>query len=249
MTDTNAAPRQAGECRIGDRRRHHRLCADRRAPDLRRSQLSQQPDRPPGTARRSRDPLRHGRCAARRAIRARARCQSRGDRNPVRKLLEGAPPTARSRWSNSSITPAPIARRATRIVDRLLQEDKGLRVVYRELPILGPDSVTAARLSLAASKAGPLRAVPRCIVGRRPPAPGHDRDGSAGGRALPARRRTTRRSKPSSSAISSSPGQLGATGTPLFVVGDRVMNGAVGYDALKQAIAQARAKGERLGAP
>ena len=37
-------------------------------------------------------------------------------------------------------------------------------------------------------------------------------------------------------------GQLGATGTPLFVVGDRVMNGAVGYDALKKAIADARAK-------
>ena len=38
-------------------------------------------------------------------------------------------------------------------------------------------------------------------------------------------------------------GQLGATGTPLFVIGDRVMNGAVGYDALKQAIAAARKKG------
>ena len=37
--------------------------------------------------------------------------------------------------------------------------------------------------------------------------------------------------------------QLGATGTPLFVVGDRVMNSAVGYDMLKQAIAAARAKG------
>ena len=37
-------------------------------------------------------------------------------------------------------------------------------------------------------------------------------------------------------------GQLGATGTPLFVVGDRVMNGAVDYDTLKQAIAAARAK-------
>lgn len=37
-------------------------------------------------------------------------------------------------------------------------------------------------------------------------------------------------------------GQLGATGTPLFVVGDQVMNGAVGYDALKDAIAKARAK-------
>jgi hypothetical protein len=29
----------------------------------------------------------------------------------------------------------------------------------------------------------------------------------------------------------------------LFVVGDRVMNGAVGYDALKDAIAKARSKG------
>ena len=45
-------------------------------------------------------------------------------------------------------------------VDQLLKEDKGLRVVYRELPILGPDSLTAARLSLEASKRGPLRAVP-----------------------------------------------------------------------------------------
>jgi len=36
--------------------------------------------------------------------------------------------------------------------------------------------------------------------------------------------------------------QLGATGTPLFVVGDRVMNAAVGYDALKSAIEAARKK-------
>jgi protein-disulfide isomerase len=37
-------------------------------------------------------------------------------------------------------------------------------------------------------------------------------------------------------------GQLGATGTPLFVIGDRVMNGAVGYEALKDAIERARSK-------
>ena len=36
-------------------------------------------------------------------------------------------------------------------------------------------------------------------------------------------------------------GQLGATGTPLFVVGDKVMNGAVTYDTMKSAIAAARA--------
>ena len=37
---------------------------------------------------------------------------------------------------------------------------------------------------------------------------------------------------------------LGASGTPLFIVGDRVLNGAVGYDVLKKAIADARAKAD-----
>jgi protein-disulfide isomerase len=35
---------------------------------------------------------------------------------------------------------------------------------------------------------------------------------------------------------------LGATGTPVFIVGNKVLNGAVGYAALKQAIDEARAK-------
>jgi protein-disulfide isomerase len=34
--------------------------------------------------------------------------------------------------------------------------------------------------------------------------------------------------------------QLGATGTPLFVVGERVINSAVGYEQLKKAVADAR---------
>ncbi len=38
-------------------------------------------------------------------------------------------------------------------IDRLLSEDKGLRVVYRELPILGPESVAASRPS--PSRGGP----------------------------------------------------------------------------------------------
>jgi len=36
-------------------------------------------------------------------------------------------------------------------------------------------------------------------------------------------------------------GQLGASGTPLFVIGNQVINSAVGYDALKEAVAKARA--------
>ena len=48
----------------------------------------------------------------------------------------------------------PYCKASNPAVDRLLKEDKDLRLVYRELPILGADSVTAARLSLEASKLG-----------------------------------------------------------------------------------------------
>jgi protein-disulfide isomerase len=127
-------------------------------------------------------------------------------------------------------------------IDRLLQEDKGLRVVYRELPILGPESVAAARLSLAASKAGRFRQFYDALF--------------AAGRPGPETIAIATRAAGLTTPVASSPdaeaelkrnfqlaGALGATGTPLFVVGNKVMNSAVGYDALKKAIADARAKG------
>ena len=36
--------------------------------------------------------------------------------------------------------------------------------------------------------------------------------------------------------------QLGINGTPVFVIGDEILTGAVGYDRLKEAIEQARAE-------
>ena len=127
-------------------------------------------------------------------------------------------------------------------IDRLLQEDKGLRVVYRELPILGPESVAAARLSLAASKAGRFRQFYDALF--------------AAGRPGPETIAIATRAAGLTTPVASSPdaeaelkrnfqlaGALGATGTPLFVVGNKVMNSAVGYDALKKAIADARTKG------
>jgi protein-disulfide isomerase len=126
-------------------------------------------------------------------------------------------------------------------LDRLVSEDKGLRIVYRELPILGPDSLTAARVSLAASKAGHFAQFHDALWAAGRPA--------ADTIAAAAQSAGVAPTPPSDPLIEAElkrnftlAGQLGATGTPLFVVGDRVLNGAVGYDALKQAIAEARAK-------
>jgi protein-disulfide isomerase len=135
----------------------------------------------------------------------------------------------------------PYCKASNPSVDRLLREDAGLRVVYRELPILGPDSVTAARLSLEASKAGRFAQFHDALWAAGRPAPDTVAAASqaAGVTPTPVNDPLIDAELKRNFTLA---GQLGATGTPLFVVGNRVLNGAVGYDALKQAIAAARAK-------
>ena len=127
-------------------------------------------------------------------------------------------------------------------VDQLLREKPGLRVVYREFPILGPNSVEAARLSLAASKAGRFTQFHDALYAAGRPAPETN--------AVAARVANIPAKPSEDPAIEAElkknyqlAGQLGATGTPLFVVGDRVLSGAVGYDALKKAVEDAQKKG------
>jgi len=124
-------------------------------------------------------------------------------------------------------------------VDQLLKEYPGLRVVYRELPILGAPSVDAARLSLAASKAGRFAKFHDTLWAAGRPAEATNKAAAEAAGIAPA--------PPQDPVIEAEliqnqklAGQLGASGTPVFVVGDKVLNGAVGYDMLKDAIAQAR---------
>jgi len=135
----------------------------------------------------------------------------------------------------------PYCKASNPSVDRLLKEDKGLRVVYRELPILGQDSVTAARISLTASQAGRFAQFHDALWAAGRPAPDTIATAAqaAGVAATPNNDPAVDAELKRNFTLA---GELGATGTPLFVVGNRVMNGAVGYDALKQAIEVARSK-------
>ena len=127
-------------------------------------------------------------------------------------------------------------------IERLLKEQKGLRVVYRELPILGPDSVAAARVSLAASRAGKFSQYHDALYAAGRPGPDTIAIAAkaAGIAPRPSEDPAQEAELRANMTLAS---QLGATGTPLFIVGDRVMNAAVGYDALKGAIEAARKKG------
>lgn len=124
-------------------------------------------------------------------------------------------------------------------IERLLAEDKGLRVIYRELPILGPASVEAARVSLAASKAGKFAQYHDALYAAGRPGPDTIALAAraAGVPAQPVNDPAQEAELRSNMGLAS---QLGATGTPLFIVGDKVINSAVGYEELKKAVAAAR---------
>ena len=119
-------------------------------------------------------------------------------------------------------------------------------MVFRELPVLGPESAVAARASLAAANQGKFLAFHRAMYqGERP----SDAKLAAVGRAVgldPARAATDAKAPATSAEIEANLAMaqsLEVTGTPTFVVGNRLLAGAVGYDALKAAIAAARAGG------
>ena len=134
-----------------------------------------------------------------------------------------------------------FCRKTNADLDRLLKEDKKLKVVWRELPVLGPDSQAAAELSLAAARQGRFSEFYERLFAAGRPTPSAmaqvqrqlgivPMPGSAEFRAEIDKNYQLARA-------------IGATGTPTFVVGDKVLQGAVGYAALKEAIEEARAKG------
>ena len=128
------------------------------------------------------------------------------------------------------------------VIDRLIKEDPKLRVVYREFPILGPNSEAAARLALAASKAGRFQQFHDALYAAGRPDQ-QTLTAAAQSAGIPFAPPTAPDIDAELRRNFQIAGSLGATGTPLFIVGDRVMNGAVGYEVLKKAIADARAKG------
>jgi protein-disulfide isomerase len=131
-------------------------------------------------------------------------------------------------------------RKSNAEVERLLEEDPKLKVVWREYPVLGQPSLDAAEVSLAAARQGRFREFFHAMFsGGRPTPEAIAAAGRAAGvqpmPAAPEHRAEIEKNYQLAQAIRS-------TGTPTFVVGDQVLHGAVGYDTLKKAIAAARAR-------
>jgi len=137
----------------------------------------------------------------------------------------------------------PYCRATSPEIDRLVAADPKLKVVWREMPVLGPSSDAAAAAALAAARQGKYRPFHTALFSGGHPdeagiiaaakAAGIAPTGLSAGAKAPEIQAEIRNNIALAQA-------LGITGTPFFVIGNRTLQGAVGYDRLATAVAEAR---------
>lgn len=138
----------------------------------------------------------------------------------------------------------PYCKQVVPAIDALLAEDKQLRFVYKEFPVLGPESVTAARAALAARKQGKYEAMHRALMGLKGQVNEAAVLNAAESVGLDVERLKRDMAAPEIDKILQDNQELAEAlnirGTPAFVIGDEIVPGAVSLDALRQLVKVAR---------
>lgn len=143
----------------------------------------------------------------------------------------------------------PYCRKLEPDMQQLLASDHGVRVVYKDLPILGPASILASRALLAAQKQGAYDRL-RALLMRAPPDITEATIEAAAGKVgLDWPRLQRDMSDPAVqqrlNANLKLANDIGIEGTPALVIGGEVIPGAVDFAQLQQAVAAARTKNGR----
>lgn len=129
-------------------------------------------------------------------------------------------------------------------IGKLIASDPNIRIVFRELPILSEESKTAAQLSLVAAERGRFQQFHEALYagGRITDASLADAVRAAG--LDPAATRTAAAYPRITAEIRRNfeiAQQLNMTGTPSWVLGDRVISAALPLEELQQEVARLRA--------
>lgn len=128
----------------------------------------------------------------------------------------------------------------------LLQRDRNVRVVLKDLPILGPSSVLASRALLAAQRQGKYEALFDALLRLRTDTPETVIQAEAQRAGLDWTRlrrdmedpAITRRIEANTALAQ----RLGIEGTPALVVGNTLVSGAVDLNELERLVREARAR-------
>ena len=129
------------------------------------------------------------------------------------------------------------------VIDKLVASDPQVRVVFRDLPILAPSSGFAAQMSVAAARAGRFKPFHDALYAAGPVT---DATIAASARKAGLDPAALSRDAQSPAVVDivrenlAAQRALGLTGTPSFVIGDRLLTGAQPLEDLQAAIADAR---------
>lgn len=140
----------------------------------------------------------------------------------------------------------PYCRQVAPIIAQAAADDPQLRIVYKEFPILGPDSVFAAKAALAAEKQGKYMQFHKALFDSRTRVTEPIVLKIAVEAGLDVARMKSDMQQPEIQALIDRNAELAQalkiTGTPGFVVGDQIFPGATNLETMKKLIEQARAQ-------
>lgn len=138
----------------------------------------------------------------------------------------------------------PYCKQVTPALKELLEADKGIKLVYKEFPILGEPSVLAARAALAAAKQGQYVAFHEALMAYRGTLELNAIATVAAGIGLDAEKLVAdmksaeiEKQLTDNHALAMA---LSIRSTPTFIVGDRVVPGALSIDRMRELIADYR---------
>ncbi|WP_095201501.1 DsbA family protein [Mesorhizobium carmichaelinearum] len=139
----------------------------------------------------------------------------------------------------------PYCRVMAPIMDQAVAGDPQLKIVYKEFPILGPDSLFAAKAALAAERQGKYQEFHKALYASRTRVTEAVVLRIAGEAGLDVERMKSDMQQPDIQALIDRNTELAQalkiTGTPGFVVGDQIFPGATDLETMKKLIRQARA--------
>src|ERR1700730_9931998 len=138
----------------------------------------------------------------------------------------------------------PYCKQVLPSLQALLKEDQKLRFLYKEMPVLGPQSVTAAHAALAAERQGKYEAFHTAMMATKGQITEDTVYKVAGSVGLDVERLKQDMSAPEiGQALKTNlalADALNIRGTPGFIIGNHIVPGALDLDALKDMIADAR---------
>lgn len=166
-------------------------------------------------------------------------------------FVEGVAPVRKSDAYDVTIVyfmdyQCPSCRQYTPDVARVLKEDRRIRVIYRDTPLLGPRSDAAAKAAIASHFQGRHEAFHHALMTTKGPIDEHALRAAADKAKVDwarLQRDLMSRADEIDEVIVRNHELAAATGiqgTPAFIIGERQSNGALNYKLLKAEIADAR---------